>query len=185
MDDLAHHGLEHLAQFTPHAYDLLDGIDTNLLNHAEDVPVRGRCFRTHDEIGPAEEEEVEEVVFGHEGKKRQFPQHLGRGRRLDLPQVVEAFGRCDVVRCGAHATDTRCNARHLLGRAAETEGLEPAQLRNLQEGAMHLAVVIEEDFDFAVSLEAGDGIDGDAFVHCAASRGATHRFRREDAMLKR
>ena len=61
----------------------------------------------------------------------------------------------------ANAADPAGDLRHVLGRSAEAEHFEPAQLGDLQVGAFDVALVIEKDVDLAVAFEAGDRIDGD------------------------
>ena len=83
-------------------------------------------------------------------------------RRLDLVEVVQRLGGRHVVRRGADPADAAGDLRHVLGRPADAEHLEAAQLGDLQVGALHVALLVEEDVDLAVALEARDRIDGDA-----------------------
>jgi hypothetical protein len=52
----------------------------------------------------------------------------------------------------AHPAYPVGDARHLLSRAADTELLETAQLRDLQVDVVYLTFIIEEDFYLAVSF---------------------------------
>jgi hypothetical protein len=64
--------------------------------------------------------------------------------------------------CGwANSANPAGDLGHILGRAADAENFEPAQLRDLQIGALDVAELVEEDVDFAVAFEAGDWIDRD------------------------
>ena len=130
------------------------------------TPTMLRCsggrFGADDEVGSAQDEEVQGVVFEHEGVIDQLA-NLAAGRGgLDLVEVVERLGGGHVMRGGADAADAAGDLRHVLRRAAEAEHLEAAQLGHLQVGAFHVALVVEEDVDLAVAFEAGDGVDGEA-----------------------
>ena len=59
----------------------------------------------------------------------------------------------------------------LLDRPALAELLEAAQLRHLEEAVPDVALLVEEDVDLPVALEAGDGVDRDV-----ASRHGPHPF---------
>ena len=48
---------------------------------------------------------------------------------------------------------------------ALAELLEAAELDHVEFGVGHVAVVVQEDADFGVALDAGDRVDDDAFGH--------------------
>ena len=47
-----------------------------------------------------------------------------------------------------------------------TEALESAQFGNLEVRVGDIALVVQEDFDLAVTFQAGDGINCDSLCHC-------------------
>jgi hypothetical protein len=65
------------------------------------------------------------------------------------------------MRGRADAANAAGDLGHVLRRPAQAEHLEAAQLRHLHVGAFDVALVIKVDIDLAMTLEAGDGIDGD------------------------
>ena len=115
-----------------------------------------------DEVRSAQHEEVQGVVFQHEGVIDQLANLAARRGGLDLVEIVQGLGRGHVMGGGADAADAAGDLRHVLRRPAEAEDLEAAQLGHLQVGALHVALVVEEDVDLAVAFEPGDGVDGDA-----------------------
>ena len=141
--------------------DLLAGFEADLADDADDVALRGRGFGADDEVRPAQHEDVQGVVFQHEGVIDQLADLAARGGGLDLVEVVERLGRGHVMRGGADAADAAGDLRHVLGGTAEAEDLEAAQFGHLEVGAFDVALVVEEDVNLAVALEAGDGVDGD------------------------
>jgi hypothetical protein len=56
----------------------------------------------------------------------------------------------------------RGNARHLVERTSFGEFLKPSNLRDVKFGSRDVSLVIEENVDFGVSLDAAHGFDGDA-----------------------
>ena len=112
------------------------------------------------EIRPAQGVEVRRVVGGVEDAVEQLAELLGRRRRIDVEHGVQGLGGRHVMGLGADAADPRRQVRHVLGRPAHAELLEAAQLRDLQVGVGHVALVVQEDVDLAVAFEPGDGVDG-------------------------
>ena len=162
MDDFAAEVGDQLAQPPAAADDLLAGFEADLADDAHDVALLGRGFGPDDEVGAAQHEDVQGMVFQHEGVIDQLANLAARRGGLDLVEVVQGLGGGHVMGGGANAADAAGDLRHVLGRAAKGEDLEAAQLGHLQVGALHVALVIEEDVDLAVAFEAGDGVDGDA-----------------------
>ena len=81
-----------------------------------------------------------------------------------MEQRVQGLGGRHVVRLGTHAADAVGDARHLLGRPADAELLEAAQLGDLEVDVGDVALVVQEDLDLAVAFEPGDR------VRCGVSR---------------
>ena len=129
------------------------------------TPTMLRCsggrFGADDEVGAAQDEHVQRMVFEHEGVIDQLANLAAGGGGLDLVEVVQRLGRGHVMGGGANAADAAGDLRHVLRRAAEGEHLEAAQFGHLEVGALDVALVVEEDVDLAVAFEAGDGVDGD------------------------
>jgi len=140
----------------------------HLGDHPEDTPLCWIGVGPHDEIGARQHVKVGGVVAREEGIMHQFA-NLDRGRRRrHLEHGIGRLGRGHVVRRGAHATDALGDARHLFDRATLAKGLKTTELGHLEVGVGHVATFIQEEGDLAVSLEAGDGIDGDA-LHAVPS----------------
>ena len=97
MDDLAAEVGDQLAQALAAADDLLAGLQADLADHADDVALLGRGFGADDEIGAAQHEEVQGVVFEHEGVIDQLANLAARRGGLDLVEVIQRLGRrpCD------------------------------------------------------------------------------------------
>ena len=190
MDRLARHRGHQVAQLLADADHLLADLEAHLVDDAEDVPLGRRRIRADDEIGPAEEEEVQRVVFDHEGVVEELADLPAGGRRVHLVEVVEGLRRGHVVGHRADAADARGDLRHVLDAPPLDELLEAAQLRHLEVGAVDAAVVIEEDVDPAVSLEPCHGVDEDLAAHgatssssCGLAAGRTRRCSSEAGRL--
>ena len=114
---------------------------------------------------------------------------MAAGGRLDVIQRIQRLGGRHVVRLGAHAADAVGDARHFLGRPADAELLEAAQLGDDEVGVRHIPLVVQEDLDLAVAFQARDGINADLLHRAAPFCRWPHRGGRapssEWAMLKR
>ena len=122
-----------------------------------------------DEVRAAQGVKVRGVVRGVEDAVEQLAELLGRRRRIDVEQGVQGLGGRHVMGLGADAADAGGQVRHVFGRPAHAELLETAQLRNLQVGVGHVALVVEEDLDLAVAFQPGDRVDGNAFHNGSGS----------------
>ena len=162
----AHH-LDHVMVAHAAVDDLLADLQPDLVHHAQDVALGRRRVGADNEVRTAQRVEVRGVVGDVEGRVEHLAHLLGRRRRLDVKQRVQRLGGRHVVRLGADAADAVGDARHLLGRPADAELLEAAQLRDLEVGVRDVALSFEEDLDLAVTFEARDGINGD-LLHRAA-----------------
>src|ERR1017187_9801704 len=161
MDDLSAEVGNQLAQALAAVDDFLAGLNANLPNDADDVALLGRSFRAHDEVGSAQDKEVQGMVLQRERVIDQLADLAARRGGLDLVEIVEGLGGGHVMRGGANTADATGDLRHVLRRAAKGEHLEPAQFGDLQVGAFDVALVIEEDVDLAVAFEACDRVDGE------------------------
>ena len=169
MDRLARYRGHQVAELLADADHLLADLEAHGIDDAEDVPLLPRRIRADDEIGPAEEEEMQRVVFDHEGAVEELADLPAGGRRVHLVEVVEGLRRGHVVGHGADAADARGDLRHVLGAPSLDELLEAAQLRDLEVGPVDTAVGIEEDVYPPVSLEPCHGVDEDLTAHGATS----------------
>ncbi len=100
---------------------------------------------------------------------------LFRGRRqlLDAQHHVQRLRCGEVVRDRADAAQALHHDRHFPVGAALDELFEAAEFDDVQAHLLHLVVVVEQDGDLAVALDARHGIDGDA----AQLFGVRWRFR--------
>ncbi len=146
----------------PGVDDLLADLRADLLDDAEDVAVGRRRVRSHDEVGTGQDVEVGGVVGDVEGVVEQLAEHPPGARRRDLVHRIGGLGGGHVVGLRADAADAVGESRHVLDRAAHAEGLEAAQLGDLEVGVLDVAGLVEQDLDLAVTLEARDRIDGQA-----------------------
>ena len=155
---LARHGFDDLAALTTDGDDLSGDLQAYFGDDAQDVSFGHRRSGTYDEIGPAEKIEMQEMVLAHEGRVYKFAKFLCCRRRIDMPQVVETFGRCYVMGRRTDAANPRGNARHFFGGPAETECFKAAKLRHLQKCTFDIPLIIEEYLDLAVAFQSRDGI---------------------------
>jgi len=64
-----------------------------------------------------------------------------------------------------NAADARCDAGHLAQRTALAEFFETAKLHDVELGIRNFPRVVHVNTDFGVALNAGHGINHDAFCH--------------------
>ena len=70
---------------------------------------------------------------------------------------------------GADSADSWCDSGHFLGWAADGELFESAELGNLQNGAVDITFVIQEDLDFSVPFQSCYRVNGDSLTHFTVS----------------
>ena len=158
MDRLAAHFSHDCTSAFPYVDNRFACFDADFIYDPEDV---SRCcggFRAHDKIGASEIIEVDGMILEHENIIKQFTDRFCGRCRLDIPERVERFCRCHVVRRGADTADSRGNLRHIFRRPADTERLETAQFWHLKKRPIHIAAVIEHYGYFAVALQTGNWI---------------------------
>ena len=103
------------------------------------------------------------VIGREENDIEKLPEELRRPGQVDVVDGVAGFGRGHHVGFGTDAADPGRDPGHLLDGPPDAEFFEAAQLRHLEEGVGDVAGVVEEDRDLAVTLQPGDGIEGDRF----------------------
>ena len=162
--------LPEFAQRHPGARRLRVGIDQS------EYVAEGRIgIEAQQQVGSRQIEEAEGVRLRHLGAMDEFPQpDAGFGRRHRHDRVA-SFGGSQQVADRADAANARGDRRHLVERAALDEFFESADLGDVQLRIGDDSLVIEVDVDFGVSLDAGDGINGD-FPH-GRSRLSKFHFR--------
>src|SRR5208283_1326371 len=105
------------------------------------------------------------MVLGDKGAVDQFANHLGRGWWINFVKIIEYFGCCHVVRCGAHAADARRDLWHFFSGAPLHELLKPPKFGYLKIGALHGSRIVQKNLDFAMPFKASDGINRDVRSH--------------------
>ncbi len=75
------------------------------------------------------------------------------------PALAEASSVAD----GADAADARGDAGHFAVGPALAEFLEAAKLDDVKLGVGHVALVVHENADLGVALDAGHGINDNSF----------------------
>ena len=154
----------------PHLQDVLGHVHADFRYDTQNVPLGRRGRGTDDEVRPAQGVKVSRMIGGVENAVEQLAELLGRRRRIDVEQRVQGLRGRQVMGLGTDAADPSGQVRHVLGRPAHAELLETPQLRDLQVGIGHVALVIQEDVDLAVTFEPGDGINRYAFHSLAKLR---------------
>ena len=104
--------------------DLRADFHAYLVDDPQDIPFGHRRIRAHDEIGSSEDVKVGHVVGHVEGGVEKLAELLGRGRRIDVEDVVAGLRRGEMVRLGADAADARGDIGELLDATALRELLE-------------------------------------------------------------
>ena len=87
--------------------DLAADLEADLADDAQDVPLGRRSLGPDDEVGAAEEEEMEGVVLHEKGVVDELPELSRRGRGLDVVHRVRGLGRGHVMGRRADAADSR------------------------------------------------------------------------------
>ena len=132
--------------------DLPADFQADFADDTEDVAFCCRGGGADDKVGAAQEEEMQGVILELKGVVDQLPDHPAGGRRRHVLKPHHSLGRGHVMGRGADSADSWCDAGHLFDRPADGELLETAEFGNLENGAVDVAVVIQEDFDFSVAF---------------------------------
>ncbi len=155
-------------------------LETDLGDHAQHIAFGRVGVGAHDEVGGGEGVEMGDVAVQEVGVVVHLTQLDGERRHFAAEAGVDRLGAGHVVRRGAHAADASHEPRELLDRPTHDEALKTAQLGDLEDAVLYGAVVVEEDLDLAVTLEAGDRIDADLPRHvrtllCSSDDGRLNR----------
>ena len=136
-------------------------LHAHFVDHAQYVPLGHRRVGTHDEVGSAQDVEVDGVVRNVEGGVEELPELFCRRRGIDVEDGVAGLRRGEVMRLGADAADAGGDVRQFFNAPALGEFLEPPKLGNDHIGVCHLSLIVEEEVDPSMSFEAGHGINSD------------------------
>jgi hypothetical protein len=124
----------------------------HLAQDPQDIALGFGSRRPDDKIGPAQEEEVQRVVFDKERAIHHLTDLFCRGGRLDFVEIIQSLGRRHVMRRRTDPADARRDLGHIFGRTTDSELLKAAQLRNLKERSLDVALRVQKDINFAVAL---------------------------------
>ena len=108
-------------------------------------------------------EEAQRVALDDLAEVHQPAQLVGGGRDVDGHDGVARLGRGQQMADRADAADARGDAGHLAVGPALAELLEAAELDDVELGVGHVAGVVHENADLGVALDAGHGINDNAF----------------------
>ena len=137
--------------------------------HAEDVALADLALEAEQQIGRGEVEEMQRVRLNDLAVVQQATQLLGgRRERPVAGDQVHRLGRRKQVAHRADAAEPLHGDRHFPVRPAFDENLEAAKLDNVEPHLMDPVLLVEQDGDLAVSLDARDRLDRDPAQACAA-----------------
>ena len=132
-------------------------------DEAENIALCRRRVPTHQKVGRAQMEEAQGVALHELAEVHQSAQLVGGGRDVDGHDSVAGFGRGEQMADGADAADARGDAGHFAVGPAFAEFLEAAEFHDVENGIGHVACVVHENADLGVALDAGHGINDNAF----------------------
>ena len=126
--------------------------------------IAGSASKPNSRSGRDQVEEVQRVRLEDLPVVHQPAHLLGRRRELlAADDAVHGLGGGQVVADRADAAQALDQHRHFPERPALDEALEAAELDDVQAGLLHLVLLVEQDRDLAVPLDAGHRLDDDAF----------------------
>ncbi len=163
MDLLARGGLDDLLAVLAHHHGLHGQLGI-LGRHADDVADGGIGIEPEKQVGRRQVEEVQRVRLVHLPVVHQAAQLFRGGRQLlAAHDEVHRLGRSQVVADRADAAQPLDENRDFPEEPALNEPLEAAKLHDVQAGLHDLAALVEQDGDFSVTLDAGNGLDDHSF----------------------
>ena len=110
-------------------------------------------------------EEAQGVGLDDLGEVHHPPEVLCGVRDGHRHDRVAGLGRRQQVADRTDPTDPRHQRRHLGERPTTAEGLEAAQLGDVETSVVDESVLVELDGDLAVTLDPGHGVDDDGLTH--------------------
>ena len=130
---------------------------------ADDIALGDVAVESEQQVRRAQVEEVQRMRLQHLAIVHQAAEFLGGRRQLfGADDDVERLRGGQVVRYRADAAQALDHDRHFPVWATLDEFLEAAELDDVQAHLMHLVLLVEQDGDLAVALDARHGIDRDA-----------------------
>ncbi len=111
----------------------------------------------------AQVEKAQRVRLDELAEVQQPAQLVGGGRNVDGHQRVAGLGGRERVAHRAYAADALGDAGHFGVGPAFAKFLKAAKLDDVKFRVGHVAFVIQKNADFGVALDAGHGINDDAF----------------------
>ncbi len=138
-------------------------LQTHLANNPQNVALGHGSIRSHDKIRAAQDIEVSSMVGDIERTIEKLTQLLGRAGWVNMEEVIQRFGRRQVVGFRTNAADALGYLGHIFGQPPLGKLLKASQLRNLEVGILHPARIVKEDFNFAVTFQPSDRVNGYPF----------------------
>ena len=106
---------------------------------------------------------TQRVTLDELAEIHQAAELVGGGRDAHGHEGVAGFRRSKRMAHRTDAADALRDAGHLGVRPAFAEFLEAAKFHDVKLGVGDVAGVVHENADFGVALNAGHGVDDDAF----------------------
>jgi hypothetical protein len=145
---------------------------------ADDVAARDVGVEAEQQVGRAQVEEVQRVRLQDLPVVHQAADLLGRGRELRRAHhLVERLAGREVVADRADAAQPLHHHRHFPVRPTLDELLERAELDDVQARLLDVVVLVHQQRDLAVALDARQRLDH----HAAQLLGVGGGFQRERA----
>ena len=132
-----------------------------LRRHGDDVAPVDLGVEAKEQIGRGQKEEMQRVRLQYLAVMHQ-PAHLLGARRRRADDMIERLGGGDLVRHRADAAQPLHHDRRFPIGASLNEFLEAAKFDDVQTRLMNTAIVVQQQSDLAMTLDARNRIDGDA-----------------------
>ena len=148
--------------------------------HADDVAAGHVGAEAEQQVGRRQVEEVQRVGLQDLAVMHQAADLLRGGReRRGTDHLVERLAGGQVVAHRADAAQPLHHDRHFPVRTALDELLERTELDDVQPRLLHVIVLVHQQRDLAVALDARHGLDDDA-AQPFGLRGGFQRERTHD-----
>jgi hypothetical protein len=147
--------------------------------HTDDVALRYLRVETEQQVGRGQVKKMQRVRLQDLAIVHEPPDLVGgRGQVVNADHLVQRLGRRQVVAHRTDATQPLHHHRDLPVGSSLDEFFEAAELDDVQPHLLHLIVVVEQDRDLAMPLNAGDRLDDhplQAGGMCGGFKFGTHR----------
>jgi HAMP domain-containing protein len=162
VDALARGVADHFLAVLAQQHALLRDVGV-LGRHADDVAAGDVGVEAEQQVGRGEVEEVQRVRLQDLPVVHQAADLLGRGRKLRrADHLVERLAGREVVAHRADAAQPLHHHRHFPVRPALDELLERAELDDVQARLLDVVVLVHQQRDLAVALDARQRLDHDS-----------------------